>query len=244
MNRILLCGPVGFDKISFIKKLFQIDKLDPKQITNGICENDKQSGTIIDGLELKTKYYHTEIGVFIDEPNTNEPEAYNAWLQELTSPEMKELRDELQFIILLFPSEATSGVDYIVETDKSLEMINRLLDNEHCELNEGSLQWDGEILAFNDDKYDNLHEIRHELDCVMWRNRIDSDNVIDKVSSQSSQVDNKMDKLDKLEQFEHDLIRLRNARENNAGGNTVGGVLTMENKLLVERVLDNLLAED
>lgn len=250
MNRVLVFGPSGYDKIDFVKRLFRVGKIGREQISGEVTPEGKQSGVIVEELELQTKYYRATIGVFIDEPETNDPQKYVEWIEELSSSEMKELRDEVQLLLVLFPG---SEELYEEVTSGPLSKLNTLLDSEHCAVHTESLQWDGEILAANTaDSAVLLAEARNTLECVVWRNieLLDTEETIAGKAEKYLQDQNAdvsdLDTEKELLQFEEDLARLRNARARhfaaNADGEKAG--LSTEEKQLVKTVLGHVVGEE
>lgn len=253
MNRVLVFGPENYDKIDFVRRLFQVGEIGEEQITRGDTPRYKQSGLIIDELPLQTKYYTTEVGVFIDEPETNDPQKYLQWIEELSSDEMRELREQIQLVIVLFPGSS----DYEEIASGPLDRLNALLDSEHCETHKESLQWDGEIFAMDTADDSLLAEARNTMQCVVWRNIELWDD--DTTSSgpipaldhdQDQDQDLAMDLEHELRRFEQDLSRLRNARAGRAGavgedgGEGGGRNLSAEDKELVDTILARVLGKE
>lgn len=259
MNRVLVFGPENYDKIDFVRRLFQVGEIGEEQIIRGDSPRYKQSGLIIDDLPLQTKYYTTQVGLFIDEPETNDPQKYLQWIEELSSDEMRELREQIQLLIVLFPG---SG-DYEEITSGPLDRLNALLDSEHCETHKESLQWDGEIFAMDTTDDSLLAEARNTMQCVVWRNieLWDDDTISNRQilalghdQDQDQDQDLVMNLEHELRRFEQDLSRLRNARAGRAGavgedggragGGGRGGDLSAEDKELVDTILARVLGED
>lgn len=249
MNRILVFGPENYDKIGFVRRLFQVGEIGEEQITRGDTPRDKQGGLIIEDIPLQTKYYKTDVGVFIDEPETNDPQNYVQWIEELSSDEMSELREQIQLLLVLFP-----GSDGYEEfTSGPLDKLNALLDAEHCETHKESLQWDGQILAMDTADASLLAEAQNAIQCVVWRNielHDDDDDVFGALTTRQHGNGHHQDlarDMDlELRHFEQDLSRLRNARAGRAGA--VGedgerGGLSAEEKQLVDTILAGVLGE-
>lgn len=150
MNRGLICGPKDYDKHQLVKTLFNLPN----------HENIEQRDNILNDLEIHTKYYDSQITVFIDEPEANTVQSFIDWITEFMSDEMKELRDELQYI--LFIAEDGGELDAIVGD------LNDLLDKEYCAAHPDALQWDGELIVVAKDEID-IAECISLLHCVVWR---------------------------------------------------------------------------
>lgn len=232
MNRIVVFGPVGFDKVAFVKQLFTGNG------GTGLKDEPpcavKQSGIILDDLKLITKYYDANITVFIDEPEDsgNGDHSYEEWIAELTTDEMQELREQLQLVIVLYPDEASHN-----KSLGSIERLNDLFDEEHCREHPDCLQWDGEILACRVDQKDFVHECRQTLQCIMWRDMQLLQNPRVGVVAPREPTHAFPDETS-ITQFEGALHTLRSARARHSSKETY---LSMEEKALVESVLDALV---
>lgn len=214
MNRLLVCGPKQFNKKQFVHSLFSEDK----EFEN-VLPDCSQAGTIVTDLTLSTAYYTTKADVFIDEPDEDSEIGYKKWLEELLDTEARELRDSLQFIILVFGSESEYRF-----CKKQIEGLNRLMDDENPP------QWDGETAVVLADcvnsgneeyEWSSFEEIRESVRLVNWRE-------MEKRIPLS--IDGKLGDVD----FDTALANLRDAKVRNKG------VITDSDKVLVKSIIDSL----
>lgn len=202
MNRCLICGPKDYNKHQLVQQLFELSE----------CENIKNGELILNDLELNTKYYNSKITVFIDEPETNTLESLIEWIKELMSDEMKELRAELQYILLI--SENEDEDEHYDSLIGIVDELNDLLNKEHCESHPQALQWDGELMLISRNQMD-IKECTSLLHCVVWRHL-------------------------QIKEFEFDkeLALLKNARDSHKGP-----VLSLQERQLVDRIVDKICSE-
>lgn len=172
MNRIIVIGKRTVDKVKFINNVFQFQD-DDEQL-----ESSSQSGVVL-SRELSTKYYNIPIQVFIDECDD-----IRVWINELMDLEMRELRDELQAIVIL-------DIDEDNEYEDEIDKFYDLLSKEHLEMdNNDDIQWDGEVIVINGVDDDNIRECQSMINGIVWREReplsdkLDKDTTIDTIVNQ------------------------------------------------------------
>lgn len=233
MNRVLLCGPQGFDKVEYVKKVFSIDILRADQITiPPETEGDSQSGIILENLPLSTKYYDAEIGVFIDEPDTNEVCSYIRWMEELCMEEMIELREELQMVVLVFPAGLED--EYEAATREAVETMAGVFDAEHVGRHVECLQWDGEVFVGAAGG-----ELRRAVECVEWRALRRRGAGPLTPAGEAGEADGKLETA-----LAADVGRLRAARgEREKRGSSSDKDLTVQEKELVDGIVARLFQD-
>ncbi|KAG7811008.1 hypothetical protein KL921_002636 [Ogataea angusta] len=129
MNRILVAGKVGVDKVRLVQQVFSINDRD-------LAEDVSQSGLIVDDVPIATKYYKTSVCIFVDEFESAEE-----WFNELYTPEAKILREEIQGLIICIDLQTTS-YEEIEKIEQYLQRLATQLDDEYTE-DCGEPQWDG-----------------------------------------------------------------------------------------------------
>jgi hypothetical protein len=243
MNRILVFGPVGYDKVGFVEKLFQPDFSNESEDSKiNTSTTVSQIGTVIDDLQLSTKYYNALVTAFVDEPEVNTVEKYKEWIQELSDLEMQELREQLQFVVIIYPENQVDSI-YEIQIAELINNLNDILDKEHCELHPESLQWDGELLALSADDPVLIEECRQLLRCVVWRDLVMEKQLMSNETNQTN-LPKKLQGTDEDLSFigmETDLAALRRARDMHSVQSALGKTeLSIEEEELVESLLDKL----
>lgn len=129
-DKLLIIGPPKSGKFTLIQSLF--NSL-PKDIP---LEAPHQG--IIHPITLKTKYFETEIDLWIDETDD-----FETWSEEFITDEAKEARDVINGLVLVFKFE--EGFEII---EKKVESLGKLIDKFHQD-NEDSEdgRWGGLIVA-------------------------------------------------------------------------------------------------
>ncbi|KAG7797084.1 hypothetical protein KL929_002790 [Ogataea haglerorum] len=146
MNRILIAGKVGVDKVRLVQDVFSISD---KDLTNDRC----QSGIIVDDVPIETKYYKASVSIFIDEF-----EVAAEWFNELDTPEARILREEIQGLVICIDLQTTSKEE-INEIERHLERLATKLDDEYTE-DCGEPQWDGFkiVVGFNPQEAEDFYQ--------------------------------------------------------------------------------------
>ncbi|KAG7927195.1 hypothetical protein KL925_002566 [Ogataea polymorpha] len=146
MNRILIAGKVGVDKVRLVQHVFSVKD---KDLTNDVS----QSGLIVDDVPIETKYYRTSVSIFVDEF-----ESVEEWFNELNTAEAKILREEIQGLVICIDLQSTSNEE-IKEIGRHLERLATKLDDEYTE-DFGEPQWDGFkiVVGFNPLETDEFYQ--------------------------------------------------------------------------------------
>ncbi|KAG7906640.1 hypothetical protein KL905_002536 [Ogataea polymorpha] len=146
MNRILIAGKVGVDKVRLVQHVFSVKD---KDLTNDVS----QSGLIVDDVPIETKYYRTSVSIFVDEF-----ESVEEWFNELNTAEAKILREEIQGLVICIDLQSTSNEE-IKEIGRHLERLATKLDDEYTE-GFGEPQWDGFkiVVGFNPLETDEFYQ--------------------------------------------------------------------------------------
>ncbi|KAH3668821.1 hypothetical protein OGAPHI_002576 [Ogataea philodendri] len=129
VNRILVTSQVGLDKLQLLEDVSLIGDVNS-------LEDGTQSGIIVENVAIETKYYKSKVSIFVDEYQSSKE-----WFDELKSTEARELRDELQGIVVCIDCQQTTEKE-LQSLSELLESLALQLDDEYTEHNE-ELQWDG-----------------------------------------------------------------------------------------------------
>ncbi|ODV97846.1 hypothetical protein PACTADRAFT_73523 [Pachysolen tannophilus NRRL Y-2460] len=177
-NQVLIVGAPHTGKLTLLKELFGVDFKDYN------IENDSHSGVVINDIEIKTKYYTTKIGFWIDEFQErgssagNDIEDFAEWCRELSSPSMREIREVLKGLIFTFNMNAD-----LAQISKKSEHLYELIEifnqesvdnnNNNNDSNDSDVYgWEGLKIAigFNKDKVPISEKKLIELDDIFLNN--------------------------------------------------------------------------
>lgn len=86
MNKLLIFGDKKSDKLQFVQDLFGVE------VARG---EDEGVAGLVQKVQLKTKYFETEIDCWIDEP-----EDFDEWLDEFSSEAAREVRESISGVVL------------------------------------------------------------------------------------------------------------------------------------------------
>ncbi|GME84475.1 unnamed protein product [Ambrosiozyma monospora] len=141
-NQILLVGAPHTNKLTIANEVFNVSQSSLKCIIDS--NNGSHAGLTIEGLPHETKYYTTELGLFIDELEDDSLEKFEIWLNDFKSDDVKELRDFIQGIVFTIDLNASS-VEDIDKIAQHLEQLSTQFDDEFIESSnkQDIFQWDG-----------------------------------------------------------------------------------------------------